>query len=252
MIWGRLFPYALFVKRRGHGRGPKALEVVLGWPTGSGITGESRSGDRNGGAVNAVQRRDPPSGGPLRWTLHVVCSFPYTNVGNAGGAVFGADVVPRRATPPISTNPIPAQDHHCPNSVMVLLVRLRLWGSGLQAGISGLGAGRERAGGSASRLSLRRPAFAPRAPGAPRRSPRPGAASERGGLSWLTRARTLPGSSVTGSWRRSPLPPFRPPWPPGEPGQGGPCRGSPPWRNRSPLLPPGCIQTPCPCPSPGP
>ncbi len=134
-------PASRKLKLRGHGRGPKPLEVVPGWPTGSGISGGSRSGDRNGGgSVNAVQRRARKRA--LRWTLHVVCSVPFKNVGNAGGAVFGADVVPRRATPPISTDPSPAQGHHCPNSVLVLLVCVGLLRFGLQGGSGGLGSGR--------------------------------------------------------------------------------------------------------------
>ncbi len=71
MIWRRpLSPQTFFLMRE-HRRGPKAPDVVPRGPTPSGITWESRSGERNGGgSVNPVQRRARKRA--LRWTLHAV------------------------------------------------------------------------------------------------------------------------------------------------------------------------------------
>ncbi len=68
---GPAFSPKPFFTWREHGRGPKAPDVVPGWPTGSSITRESGSMDRNGlWSVNPVQRRARKRA--LRWTLLIV------------------------------------------------------------------------------------------------------------------------------------------------------------------------------------
>ena len=106
------------------------VDVVPCWPTGSGITEESGSGDRNGSwSVNLVQRRARRRA--LRWTLHTV----YGRRDHRRGPK-APDVVPGGPT-----RSIPALDHHCPNSFLVLLVWVRLSRFWFQAGSGGLGAG---------------------------------------------------------------------------------------------------------------
>ncbi len=119
MIWGPPFPPNPFFYRKGTGSGAEGPRRCSGLAhTVRHHPGIAVRGTKGGWGGQPGPTSGSPRGGSLRWTLQGIYGRR-----EQGRGPKAPDVVPR--WPPPSP---PAGDHHCPNSILVLLGRVCLSG----------------------------------------------------------------------------------------------------------------------------